>query len=359
MEKEKDKEKNRDKNKEKGKAKDRDTDKGQNPEISLIIPVYNKEKELQRCLESVRRQSYPAFEVILVDDGSTDGSYDICRSYQEKDSRFRLFHKKNGGLSRARNFGIEQAGGRYLAFTDADDWLHEDYLKRLHELIECCDADIASVSYVLAGDGTVIRKRKHYPVKRFGRKEALRYYLYTGLSRKVQDYPVWIKLYRRELFDTIRFPEGALYEDMLINTKLLLNCCTYVKIEEPLYYYYQGDGSIIRAGLKKRDFDFYKTNDEIYRLIRALEDRELTRLAKAVRARSPMSLLLKACVYGIDGSIETPRQTLRKLQRDLRRQLVILLRSPLPFSRKLASLVLSICPPELMYGKCGRKESKR
>lgn len=107
--------------------------------ISLIIPIFNAEKTLQRCLDSVRQQTYSNLEVILIDDGSTDGSRNICMSYTKRDSRLRYLYQPNAGVSAARNLGLDAATGTYVAFLDSDDWLSPDYLARLHTAMSDCD----------------------------------------------------------------------------------------------------------------------------------------------------------------------------------------------------------------------------
>ena len=311
------------------------------PSISVIIPVYNKEKYLSRCIESVLGQTFDDLEVLLIDDGSTDGSLDVCRKYEKMDGRVRVFHKENGGLSHTRNFGLEHARGEYVAFVDADDWLDETMYQQLHEMIRRYEADIASVSYVLANDKTVIHKKPYGP-KVFETEDALAYYLYTGLAKKVQDYPVWIKLYKKWLFEDVKFPEKQLYEDMITNTRLLCKAKRYVKSEEPLYYYYQGEGSIIRNKLKMGDFDFYKTNRAIREIIYDKNYIKLFGLADAIYARSPMSLLIKACIYGIDSSIEDPKEIMEYLKKDLRKHAKVIFKSPLPVSRKVATAMLCL-----------------
>lgn len=153
------------------------------PEISLIVPVYNVEPYLTECVESIRRQDFDAFEVLLVDDGSTDGSPRICDFMASSDSRFRVIHRQNGGTSVARNAGVAAARGRYIAFTDSDDVIHTSYLSRLYQIITDSDADIAMVKFA-EGESPDFSKMSlsEKPVAQLSPMVALERTLYQGWS---------------------------------------------------------------------------------------------------------------------------------------------------------------------------------
>lgn len=166
--------------------------------ISVIIPVYNAEKYLEKCINSILVQSFERFELILVDDGSTDSSGTICDSYAERDSRVKAFHKQNEGVSAARDFGVAHSKGEYIAFIDADDYIAEDYLKILyhdinkyHADIACCNSSLLCdekeiVSYDCVLENRIIKNKAEYV---------------RDYSHKLYCRVVWAKLIRKKLLD--------------------------------------------------------------------------------------------------------------------------------------------------------------
>ena len=219
--------------------------------ISVVIPVYNVAKYLGKCLDSVQRQTYKKLEIILVDDGSTDNSGEICEKYGETDARVRVFHKKNGGLSDARNFGISKAKGRYITFIDSDDYVMPNYVKNLFDLISKYDADIAITCAVKFYEGRqqpaeeVYERRKS---KLYTSEEALKDVLYR---RNIPIY-AWAKMYKTFLFDNIKFPFGELFEDL--STEYLLFDQAEKMAFNPIrdYCYLQRKNSIINSNYDSR-----------------------------------------------------------------------------------------------------------
>lgn len=216
------------------------------PKISVIVPVYKVEELLGRCVDSILNQSFSDFELILVDDGSPDRSGSICDEYARKDSRVRVIHKENGGLSSARNAGIEIALGDYFSFVDSDDMIHPELLRFLYNALLKHDADIASTRYIS------FREFKPDIVPLYNVEEKLL------LSGDFLDslYPThfeqigvsaWGKLYKSELFRKLRYPNGKIYEDLHIYLKLLQLCRRIVVVSEPMYYYYTGNISITKS----------------------------------------------------------------------------------------------------------------
>ena len=178
------------------------------PVISVIVPVYRTEALLPRCMDALLGQDFTDFELIAVDDGSPDNSGALLDEYAARDGRVRVIHRENGGLSAARNSGIEAARGAYLAFVDSDDWVEPTFLSAMFEALTEEGADIAACGYV-NDEG---EKHRVYTVDRrvtFGSKEGLERMCYND------GYYVtaWDKLYKRELFDGVRYPEGKLFED--------------------------------------------------------------------------------------------------------------------------------------------------
>ena len=212
--------------------------------ISVIVPVYKVEPYLRRCIDSIISQTYHNLEIILVDDGSPDNCGAICDEYAEKDSRVRVIHKPNGGLSDARNAGLDIMTGDYVAFVDSDDWIEADMYRTLLTQMEHFDADISIGGFTddLEKDGSaVVTKVSDYGNTPFAESntDAMRRFLRTSWA-------AWDKLYKAELFSGIRYPVGEINEDEAIALQLLSRCRRVCYTNEVYYHYIKrpGGGSI-------------------------------------------------------------------------------------------------------------------
>ena len=209
--------------------------------ISIIIPVYNVENYLRSCLDSVLSQTYKDFEVLMVNDGSTDSSGVICQEFAERDRRFHYFEKENGGLSDARNYGIERAQGEYLTFIDSDDFLFEDYLENLYHASRLSDSDITIGGYCRFGDSNFYFYNDRFKsdslvsVKDF---QAIQYLDSMLDVTFITFSTAWGKLFKRELFSELRFPYGKYAEDQFLIWKL------YMKAEK--IYVFNGASYVYR-----------------------------------------------------------------------------------------------------------------
>ncbi len=214
--------------------------------VSVIVPVYNTEKYLQKCIDSIVNQSYRNIEVILIDDGSTDNSASICDKFAENDNRVIVFHKDNEGLSVARNFGIDRATGEYILFVDSDDYIDAMMIEKLHNKIVLDNADISICSFnYIDENGKILDLKAEDKVvldRLFTSKEA-----YDGLcsDNKTSYIVSWNKLYKKKLFDTIRFPRWKQHEDLMVAHLIYEKCDRITTVNEPLYYYLQRDSSIM------------------------------------------------------------------------------------------------------------------
>lgn len=204
------------------------------PLVSVIIPIYNVAAYLRKCLDSVVEQTYRHLEIILVDDGSPDDCPYICDEYARKDSRIKVIHKPNGGISDARNAGIDAATGYYIGFVDSDDWLAPEMYATLVACAQKHEADIAICAFYYAeGRNLSPSCDKHQEDLLLGREEALKLLFRDDL---VKNY-VWNRIYRRELFEGIRFPVGRKYEDIPVSYRLFDRIRTFAFVNIPLYYY--------------------------------------------------------------------------------------------------------------------------
>lgn len=211
--------------------------------ISVIVPIYKVEDYLDRCVETIVNQTYSNLEIILVDDGSPDNCPKMCDNWAQKDNRIKVIHKTNGGLSDARNAGLEIATGELIAFIDSDDWvsLHmfEDLLKAMDEtnadVIEC------NYKYVYEGDEVADISYDEQSICAYNAEQALKELL---SERKLKNV-VWNKLYTKEIIGDIRFEVGKIHEDVFFTYQILGKAKCVAKLEEELYYYLQRNDSIM------------------------------------------------------------------------------------------------------------------
>ena len=227
--------------------------------VSVVLPIYNVEKYLNRCIKSVINQSYKNLEIILVDDGSPDKCGKICDEYATKDSRIVVIHKKNGGLSDARNAGLDIMHGTYVAFVDSDDWIEPDMYQKLYENIRHFNADMAfgGVEEVIFDqDGNVkLNRVLNYGENSFAEDKiaAMKRYFHGTWA-------AWDKLYKASLYENIRFPVGEINEDEAIAIHLLGEC-ERVSYKNEVFYHYiktESSGSITMSGFSKKTLAWQK-----------------------------------------------------------------------------------------------------
>lgn len=219
--------------------------------ISVIVPIYNVEKYLEKCVNSILKQTYTNLEIILVDDGSPDRCPKICDNLAIADDRIKVIHQQNGGLSKARNVGIDVAKGAYLVFVDSDDTVEYELIEKLYKCLKKYDCKMAACGrkYVFE-DGKVICKVPEGIDTVYEFEDAIK----EMNTFRLFDMSAWAKIYAKELFSTIRFPEGKLSEDYFVMYKLIDLAHKIGYISEPLYNYLQRTSSISRN--KKINHDF-------------------------------------------------------------------------------------------------------
>lgn len=213
------------------------------PIISIIVPVYKVEAYVEKCINSILNQTFNEFELILVDDGSPDSCPQICDEYAKKDHRIKVIHKQNGGLSDARNAGIEAAKGKYLGFVDSDDYIAADMYDSLYSIITENDCDMAICGAVIVTEGDEAVYEDSDEVYVLDNTEAL----HQMICNRLFTVNTWNKLYKRELFQNIRFPKGLLYEDLATTYKLIAMSDRVVYSPMKKYAYLQRQGSIMNV----------------------------------------------------------------------------------------------------------------
>lgn len=220
--------------------------------ISLIIPVYKVEKYLEKCIQSVINQTYENLQIILVDDGSPDNCGKICDEYAKKDHRIEVIHKSNGGLSDARNKGLEIAKGEYIGFVDSDDYIEADMYEVLYNLLKQYNADVSICNFYTVSQGKISIKNADNGINDYNRIEILKEIL---LDRNIQSY-AWNKLYKKELFDEIKYPIGKKYEDIGTTFYVFEKCNKIVVTSEPEYYYLKRSDSLVNNVTESTVLDY-------------------------------------------------------------------------------------------------------
>ncbi|XRG78440.1 glycosyltransferase [Rossellomorea sp. GAMAL-10_SWC] len=220
------------------------------PKISIIVPIYNVENYIHKCIDSILSQTFSDFELILVNDGSPDRCGNIAEEYSKKDSRIIVIHKKNGGLSDARNSGIEIAKGEYIGFVDGDDWIEPDMYKLLYDMCVEKECEIASCNYFILKDNEKIENNP-YPLMVQSRKEAMR----TLLDGKMYNEVVCTKLFKRSLFEKQRFKIGIIHEDTDFTYRMIHESKKVCCVGSSKYNYLQRSGSIMEDSTKNIKID--------------------------------------------------------------------------------------------------------
>lgn len=308
--------------------------------ISVIVPAFNQEKYLERCIKSLINQTYSNLEIIIVDDGSIDLTPSICDNLEKKYENIKVIHKENGGLSSARNAGMRIASGKYVAFVDSDDWIAYDTYTYAMKLMKDNKADIVQFSYMYAYKETDSQGSVSEIINIYREKDILQYYMLS--TTKTGSYGVCWYIIPKCYLDGEAFREGKINEDIDFMYKILAKCSSIVTSNIVKYFYFQQTSSLSTGGLKKKDFDLYEAAEELYKLAENETYGNIAQLALVKKARTPLSLLSKIALYGIQDKTIDKKSTVKSLQRELRNNIFILLAAPLPISRKGLAVIFSI-----------------
>lgn len=244
------------------------------PQISIIVPVYKVEKYLERCVDSILAQTFKDFELILVDDGSPDKCPEICDEYAKKDSRVSVIHRENGGLSVARNTALDIAKGEYIGFVDSDDYIHPQMYEILYKNIVDNNADVSTCDIV---EGAELIQWKHIAETETSASKGSEIVKKWIVGRvRCKPYIVCNKLFRRECFDIIRFPEGRICEDISTTPKILYEADTVVECNAPMYYYFQNSEGLSCGRYTVKQLDRLTSYEDAMRFYEAQNEPVLT-----------------------------------------------------------------------------------
>lgn len=307
--------------------------------VSVIVPIYNVEKYLARCINSLIQQTYSNIEILLINDGSKDNCELICQEFLKKDKRIRYYKKENGGLSSARNYGIDRANGDYLVFIDSDDCVSRDMINVLLETALSNDVDIVECEFLeffendTINDSNVDSARNS---KLYSSYEAISSLICnTGIT------PIaWNKIYKRQMFNQLRYKEGIYHEDEELIVKLLSRANNICKIDVPLYFYMIRNGSITNSKFNKKHLDIIEIMEDRIQILKKLNCSDFIVDLTTVRF-SNICNELYAKMTMANVHLESERKNLNILRRKLIKNV---LKSKAPLLKKLKALQYYIFP---------------
>lgn len=294
--------------------------------VSIIIPAYNVEKYLRRCLDSVVNQTYKNIDIILVDDGSSDGTGRVCDEYAQKDARIRVIHQKNQGQAAARNNAMKIAEGEYIAYVDSDDYVTPDYIEYMVKLQKKYKTDVVFVRGVYAYDGKKLPayKDEDRDTLLSAEETLIRLNYNKGMGAMI-----WAKLFRRELIEAYPFPEGQIYEDLAVLYKIVGACKEIAYGEHRVYFWMQRGGSTMRSTFNKRQMSaFQATREQLAYMQQAypavvpsVKARHMTKVVEimplamnSVGSREAYKLLKKEMIFYDEVIKDKNLRTLQKLR---------------------------------------------
>lgn len=238
--------------------------------VSVIIPIYNVEKYLSKSIESVLNQTFADFELLLIDDGSPDNCGIICDEYEKKDSRIKVFHRKNFGLSASRNFGVDKAVGKYVCFLDSDDWYAPNALEIMVDLVENQKADIGMI---------FIKETETENVTYDGKDESVVLSSSECLSTMLKEHTQFVqacnKIYSRELVSDIKFPEGKYFEDLFVAVEKYSRIDRLIWSKKSCMFYRKRPGSITHSSFTRKSLDYYKGLEHVNDMFLSLNRKDL------------------------------------------------------------------------------------
>lgn len=224
--------------------------------ITVIVPIYQAEKFLDRCITSIVEQTYWNLEIILIDDGSTDDSLRICKQWEQKDSRVIVIHQNNSGVSKARNVGISNANGKYIMMLDSDDYMQSQMIERMYKIIQNPNVDLVICGFERGNQN----ESKFYYANQDNYEiicaEAALRRIYEDDEKALQYVVPWAKLYKQELFKDICYPEGKIFEDIYVTHEILFRCKKIAVMDAKLIYYYQHSESIMNQRFHAGKLDY-------------------------------------------------------------------------------------------------------
>lgn len=310
--------------------------------VSVIVPVYKTEKYLVRCVNSIRKQDYAELEIILVDDGSPDKSGELCDEIARLDDRVQVIHKTNGGLSSARNVGIEASKGKYICFVDSDDYIEKDYVSTLYRLIDKNKADLAKIDYIEIRTDDYLDKGQSGEERFYEGKEVEKAFLQLRVDSAC------VFMYRKALIGDIRFPEGKTSEDIPFNFMVFQKAKKFIYLPVNKYYYWHNPESISNGPLDKNMLNYLFFRKEIYDYYNNTQiDKDMLSMAEALYARSAMGLMARMMLFGIAKGMDENRTKALLKQVFKEHGKAFFKDKETPINRKILAALAFYCAPTL------------
>lgn len=306
--------------------------------ISIIVPVYNVEKYLNKCINSIVRQTYENLEIILVNDGSTDNSASICEEWKKKDGRIVVVHKKNGGLSSARNAGLRVVTGAYVAFVDSDDWIETNMYAKLYKMLQdhpscqIAKCEEQQVSEVKEQKLSRIKKPK---IEEWDKTQMLSFFF--RINGEASNTGVWKYLIRKEILKGFTFI-NTLNEDVEASYEFCKRASRMVVTNERLYAYVQKDDSITHSCFKIKDLDYKHAWESVLQKTKC-DFPDYVEYAIFGLKRTSFTLLVKYYIYGWEKDDDEYRKVRNELRQSVKKDFWFLFKR-LPISRKMLLLVV-------------------
>ena len=308
------------------------------PAISVIVPVYKVEKYLDRCIESILNQTFKDFEVILVDDGSPDRCPAMCDEWAKKDSRIRVIHKENGGLSSARNAGLKIQKGEFVCFVDSDDWILPEMLQDMFELLDAYkDCDIAECEKVDCTSENARIIQPEFKPEVYDKRKMLEYFF--RVNGEPSNTQVWNKLIRREVLRDFEFVD-TLNEDVEASYEFFMRAKKMVRTNRVYYCYYKNNYGITRSKFSEKDLEYLDVWKRIVQRT-MLEIPEYSRYAEIGLKRAYFTLLAKMFFRGYDRNDEKMLEVKKQLKKSVRSNFMELWKWKMPLNRKV--LLVFLC----------------
>lgn len=294
--------------------------------ISIIIPVYNVEQYLERCMNTVLHQTYENLEIILVDDGSTDRSGEMCDRYAEQDERVQVIHKENGGASAARNVGLQNVHGVYVCFVDSDDWIETDMLSYMMELMQE-DSDVD----MIIGDA-YNQFDKCGKIEIWNHHRCLEHFFRTRGEKDTHN--VWGRLYKVEMLKDFCFLEGRMNEDVIATYELANRCQKAIYTTKHMYNYLKNEGGVTNSPITEKKMDLLYVWDLVYKKVKE-ENVEFLYPCEMNMLRARFTLLSQMRINGFDKKDVVLQKKQKELKKQVRRGYWKLMKWKMPISRKI------------------------
>ena len=276
--------------------------------VSIIIPVYNVEPYIKRCIDSISSQTYKNLEIIVVDDGSKDNSASICEEGAKRDSRIKMIRKENAGAGYARNTGMDAAKGEYIFFVDSDDYIMPGCIERLLEVALKEDADIVKCSWIEGSEDSYSKIPKKRTYKRYSNISAFR--------TREMNIAVHGKLYKRSVVGDIRYPRETTFDDEFFTYKLIYNAPKIIILDEAYYYYYVNPNSIMRGKREKMPLQYIRAYEERIRFFKNKNEQELSGISHKEFAIRLMLSYMSKNQYKESGI--TPKELVARFKEEYR-----------------------------------------